>query len=644
MSENNVHTAFFRELYGQYTFSQIDEKLGLNSESKTTEILKNLKSAGLIKVYKKGEKTFDLERLSEQEVTTSEIYKDSGYFYLFNYVGFAYTNDCIVKCYPKYIEDDFETKELESHFKLVLKALRKYKDTKYNEFSIFDQSDSSAFNKLEIQIYLLQDYFEKGIYTNQKQIIETNGEGEIDWDRTINGTLAIIKNSKPYYVELQTINNQTNENDFFKLLHECIISECSCELGRDGAGILELFDMDEVYLSSSTLEDFGDAEYIKYRLENEIKNQFVTKKQNLLKVLYYYVSNKQVSSADSDFSYFGTNAFNKVWESACSAIFEDVKDTYKPLIEKAKWYFIPETKPRIPELTLQPDTISVIDHDFYILDSKYYFIEHEKDNELSGQPGIPDIIKQFAYHKAFYNYLLDTHFENVSNSFLVPQRTSNWEKEENFSLQGYVDVNLMQDYYMDRLAPIQLVELNPAFVFENYITNRDCTSELKKIKKSKITRNSENSSNRKTTAVGYIKGDYFKQIKETGSVSFIFYYYQQKDSEVFPMHPELPTCTDFIGYTDHEYDEYIKGQIIGTLQIMDSSNLDSKLHNRGFDHSSTAKNYFCFDVVEIEFVKKSQMPELMAKLDLERKQHETLNKYSPMALDYPLQSTKKRNG
>ena len=55
---------------------------------------------------------------------------------------------------------------------------------------------------------------------NAEEIVESNGAGEILWDKTINETTAIIKNKKPYYVELQTINTRSNEFDYFKLLHE----------------------------------------------------------------------------------------------------------------------------------------------------------------------------------------------------------------------------------------------------------------------------------------------------------------------------------------------------------------------------------------------------------------------------------------
>ena len=94
---------------------------------------------------------------------------------------------------------------------------------------------------------MLEEYYVSGIYTNQRDIVETNGEGEILWDKTINETFAIIQNNKPYYVELQTKNTIDNDLDYFRRLHECVLTTCSKELKE--VGLLQLFDLSEVELT-----------------------------------------------------------------------------------------------------------------------------------------------------------------------------------------------------------------------------------------------------------------------------------------------------------------------------------------------------------------------------------------------------------
>lgn len=81
---------------------------------------------------------------------------------------------------------------------------------------LYNGEDRNSFNMLGLVLHILHDYYENGIYTNYQEIIETNGEGEIDWDRTINETFAYLKDNRPYYLELKTIANQTDDFDYFK--------------------------------------------------------------------------------------------------------------------------------------------------------------------------------------------------------------------------------------------------------------------------------------------------------------------------------------------------------------------------------------------------------------------------------------------
>ena len=46
--------------------------------------------------------------------------------------------------------------------------------------SMFNGSaENKSFNLLAVILYLLNDYFEYGIYINSKDIVEINGDGEI---------------------------------------------------------------------------------------------------------------------------------------------------------------------------------------------------------------------------------------------------------------------------------------------------------------------------------------------------------------------------------------------------------------------------------------------------------------------------------
>ena len=501
--------SYFRE-QKHYTLSEIQKRLDVSEES-CKHLLGILKKYGVVKSVDSDKPEF--ADLSDLDVILSDVTDDSHVAYKFSYVGVVLVESSVFCCYPKYIdskENDKEVPEteLKQILEQILEVIRKY-DSNEQLIHLYNGIDESkVFNKLAVSLYLLRDYYENGIYTNQEEIIETNGEGEINWDKTINETFAIIKNKTPYYVELQTINTQNNDQDYFTLLHQCILTLCSEELSN--TGLLSLFNIQPLELSGNSLDDFGDVDYIKYRLEVEIQKQFVTKKQILLKTLYTLISEMKSTETANSFSLYGTNAFNLVWEKACGSIFENIRDKtfrelkkiypnifnheeikipnfdgssnkvlsdsnkFKELIEQVKWTF--NEKALKATDTLEPDIISIYEKGFYILDAKYYFVTRN-DSEIRQQPGIQDVVKQFAYHRAFSDFIKEYKFENEHNAFLLPKKYSD-SKSENFHLAGKAEFELMQAYAHKHLPPIQVVEIDPNFVYENYLNGKTITNEL----------------------------------------------------------------------------------------------------------------------------------------------------------------------
>ena len=132
----------------------------------------------------------------------------------------------VFKCYPKYISSTIEPIE---QLKKVLKVIKKYNDKEQLVYLYNGEEDNKIFNRLAVSLHLLEEYFQYGIYTNQQDVIEINGEGEILWDKTINETYALIQNNRPYYVELQTQNSVDDEMDYIKRLHECELTQRALE-------------------------------------------------------------------------------------------------------------------------------------------------------------------------------------------------------------------------------------------------------------------------------------------------------------------------------------------------------------------------------------------------------------------------------
>lgn len=476
---------FFRELK-HYKLYEISKEFNITTEE-TRHLVGILKKYGIVKAIKSSKPEY--EDLLNQDIVLMDVTEDNTDMeYVFDFVGVVMVEDYVFKCYPKYI---LSTTEPLQQLKQVLKVIKKYNAKEQLIYLYNGDDDSKIFNRLAVSLHLLEDYFQYGIYTNQHEIVETNGEGEILWDKTINETFALIQNNQPYYVELQTQNAVDNEMDYIRRVHECVLSQCTAEL--KSTGILELFDIPEVELASTVLEDFGDSDYIKYRLEREIQTQFITRKQTLLKTIYTYIANQKANQEDLSFSLYGTNSFNLVWEKVCAENFGSmldmklselplgVSDEYdsernKKLIEiidKPVWYKNNSCISDGNVATLRPDLVCIYpcgesgEYCFGIYDAKYYCIDFKQQKDgykVTGQPGVGDVTKQYMYQLAYDDFIIKQGYKYVQNMFFCPQ-------EEAESDYGHVEMKMLHTIGDRSLENIAVVKLCAEDMYDLYIAN-----------------------------------------------------------------------------------------------------------------------------------------------------------------------------
>mgnify|MGYP000618160298 CR=1 FL=1 len=292
------------------------------SEDHALPIIRKLKEFGVLKAVKASDVQKNLADLLEEDIEVVDVeVGENKYLYVFTFVGVIVVSGRVLKCYPKYL---LSAKEPTDELRKVIKVLEKYNAKEQIVRMFNDSSESNSFNLLAVLLFLLQDYFENGVYTNTEDIIECNGSGEILWDKTINETFTLLSENRPYYIELQTRKRVANDFDYFKRLHECLVTMASKEF--QDAELLDLFEMAGVDLTDEELDDFGDKEYILYRIENELNTQFNTRKQLVLKTMYAYIDRRGSLYDTECLSLFGTNSFNLVWEKICAEIMDNQLD------------------------------------------------------------------------------------------------------------------------------------------------------------------------------------------------------------------------------------------------------------------------------------------------------------------------------
>lgn len=484
---------FFRERK-HYTLQEIADNLYENKEKdmeETKRLVGILKKYGVVKTVKREKPEF--EDLSNEDIVLTDVVDNSGDIeYVFDYVGVVMLDGHVFKCYPKYIRS---TDEPFDELKQVLKVIKKYDSSEQLIYLFNGEDDSKIFNKLAVSLHLLEEYYASGIYTNQRDIVETNGEGEILWDKTINETFAIIQNNKPYYVELQTKNTIDNDHDYFRRLHECVLTICSKEL--EEVGLLQLFDLSEVELTQAELSDFGDENYILYRLQSEIQTQYITRKQNLLKTIYTYIANEKTDKDDISYSLYGTNSFNLVWEKVCTENFGSVLDkeivdlplseaslyksekektTLRNVIKAPRWRKSEYPRVKDPNVeTLKPDLVCIYpvdeerkDYCFGIYDAKYFCIDYQVSGDrakIAGQPGVGDVTKQYLYQLAFDDFITKQGYRYVQNMFFCPDEIGDKD-------YGWVQMDMLHQIGEKKLENIAVVKLCASEMYDKYLSNQ----------------------------------------------------------------------------------------------------------------------------------------------------------------------------
>lgn len=426
-----MYIAIMQELK-PYSFFDLQSKFKLGEEE-LNDTLKSLSLMNIVKRLSKDASKIELEELLETDNLEKLNAELEGNMYVFKYVGILLIGDVCLLIYPKYANAYLnDSTNGYQQLKQLISVIRKYQ-SKEQKIGFSNQLDADNFNLLSIALELIYSYYDHGLYGNDKQIIEQNGYGEILWEKTINESTAYFSNCLPVYLDTFTVNQENNEQDYFRRLHAFILSEV-CEKLKD---ILRILDIDTINISSEKREHFGNSEYISYRINQELSSQFVTFKQNILNLLKKYIEEDSGKNSSTNISFVGTNSFNLVWEDVCSEVMDDcINKSIKELglgysknpkqsallsdiIAKPKWKHNISGNIHVANKTLIPDIVTIHGNKLFIYDAKYYKIRLD-DKGVDKQPGVGDITKQYLYELAYKDFAKENNLVIDSNAFLMP--------------------------------------------------------------------------------------------------------------------------------------------------------------------------------------------------------------------------------
>lgn len=393
----------------------------------------------------------------------------------FSYVGIVLVKGKVIFIFPKYVQCENEASEIQS-LKQIIKLLNEFSTRerldKNNLESFSLEQETLEDNLIPIICFLLDDYIENNIYENEVDSTEVNGDGEINWDKTIELVDPIVINNQWFYSDLITNRSRIDNDRYITRLHGAIINECMEFLTKTGLNSILTYNVDNI---ENSLEDLDEVDRIEREIENEMMVQFNDRKKRVLQAIEAYIA-KRSDTSEVNLLLYGTRNFKWIWEVICGYVFDNEfvkngnKSKYKIYeIESPKWYIDnrnnlendDSSEYEMQKNRLTPDILRVVVHEnircLLILDAKYYNLRIENEY-LKGNPGVDDITKQYLYHTALKSYIEKNNITKVINAFLLPSELKTY-------VQGEVVLDFMKQFSD---ININLIKLNVDEIINMY--------------------------------------------------------------------------------------------------------------------------------------------------------------------------------
>jgi hypothetical protein len=383
--------------------------------------------------------------------------------YKFKYVGLLQFESVTLFLVPKYVENEENysrvMKEILALFK-VYSTKEKLDSDEIETLGNFRIQDS--FNLISLIDFLLRDYIEYDLYSNEKVSYDWNGSGGINWSRTIEESTAYLVKGNALYFDYRTNIVQNDEEDFIRKVHKYVLSKCFDFLEQ--TGLLEYLYFPKISFGSNE-EELGPKDFILSKIRNELNIQFNDRKQLVLKAIYSFMEKQGTKGQENKLVIYGTRTFYNVWEKVCTFILGDEKNkAFRGIIDKPIW--TDENGKDYPaKETLEPDIIREVElfakKSFVIFDAKYYNILF-KDGKLKNNPGVGDVTKQYLYELAYHDYLDNKGINQIYNVLLFPH------DETEICKLGKVSMKFLSTI---KLQDITLLVLPASTLYNLYVKN-----------------------------------------------------------------------------------------------------------------------------------------------------------------------------
>lgn len=318
------------------------------------------------------------------------------------------------------------------------------------------QAGGSKLVEMPVELELLEDYEQNGLFDSRERNYRSGYNGKIDWGRTIKIKVPLpSKKGAPIYIE-PIAGFSSNSKGIIRKLHAYAVGiadeKFSWLLSSDGKP--KARELHGMRLPVSRRVGLG-------MVRAELRRQFSDMKKKQLRLVEAFLSQEDASGGFSK-SCIGVTSFHTVWEQMCSSYYGDQKSQFQfPAVPA----YVFEKEIRLEASNApRPDAVIRDGDRLAIIDAKYYDFVRTK-------PAWQDLVKQFFYAKAYSN---DTQYSQIENVLVLPDTNS--EKATHAVVIDRNNVRMDSEF-----MPIKLVFLNVVEVMKHFVSGKESESARKKI-------------------------------------------------------------------------------------------------------------------------------------------------------------------
>lgn len=313
----------------------------------------------------------------------------------------------------KDLEDSEIRKELIALTSIIIESGKKREGSFSSSF--FNKNGETNEFPVSACIYLIIDFFENGLYKNQKQIIKKEKSGKINWTKTIKAVLPLLtKDRSPIYVEYMVQKSLSNNHELITQIHEYCVWWAFNAIGF-------LF---ATYKPHKPNIKFNKKLFI-YTISKNMQQTFSRRNimlfQNMLALLNCFDDENGITKLT-----IGTTDFEHVWEYMIDKAYGQTENFRKEdFFPYSTWYLYNPSKEGNAG-NLYPDTIMLYKENdtkkCAIIDAKYYGYH---SGDCSSLPSMESIAKQIHYGQYIFSKAADFGLsepeKSIINIFLIPK-------------------------------------------------------------------------------------------------------------------------------------------------------------------------------------------------------------------------------